>query len=103
MVRALLLLHRHGQDSKNRCAYFSQDELLYRRTFPCCWSHCVILLMRTRCPFTSTSWGEDMPRVKQMIAILSLIGYVGLKGYVTGKEPESLYEQADAFCHDVNP
>ena len=36
MVRALLLLHRHGQDSKNRCAYFSQDELLYRRTFPCC-------------------------------------------------------------------
>lgn len=41
--------------------------------------------------------GEDMPRVKNMIAKLSLQEYVSLKGYVTGKELESLYEQADAF------
>jgi glycosyltransferase involved in cell wall biosynthesis len=41
--------------------------------------------------------GEDMPRVKHMIAELSLQEYVDLKGYVTGKELESLYEQADAF------
>ena len=41
--------------------------------------------------------GEDMPRVEQTIAELSLQEHVNLKGYVTGKELESLYEQADAF------
>ena len=41
--------------------------------------------------------GEDMPRVKQTITDLSLQEHVDLKGYVTGKELESLYEQADAF------
>lgn len=41
--------------------------------------------------------GEDMPRVEHMIAKLSLQEYVSPKGYVTGKQIESLYEQADAF------
>ena len=38
-----------------------------------------------------------MPRVEHMITKLSLREYVSLKGYVTGKQIESLYEQADAF------
>jgi glycosyltransferase involved in cell wall biosynthesis len=41
--------------------------------------------------------GEDMPRVESMITELSLQGHVSLRGYVTGKKLESLYEQADAF------
>jgi glycosyltransferase involved in cell wall biosynthesis len=41
--------------------------------------------------------GEEMPVVRRMIEELSLQEHVSLKGYVTGSELESLYDEADAL------